>query len=42
MSDTELFELERDFWRPIGVEERLEFLMRLSSFHFGLLGLVSD
>jgi hypothetical protein len=42
MSKTEILELERKFWRSIGTKDRLEFLMRLSSFHFGLLGLVSD
>jgi len=26
----------------MSVEERLELLMRFSSFHFGLVGLVSD
>jgi hypothetical protein len=26
----------------MSVEERLELLMRFSSFHFGLVGLISD
>src|SRR5262245_45999120 len=30
------------FWGGMSIEERLEILMRFSSFHFGLIGLLSD
>ncbi|HEV7366816.1 MAG TPA: hypothetical protein VGN76_13290 [Gemmatimonadales bacterium] len=33
---------ERLFWGSTPVEERLEYLMRFSSFHIGLVGLVSE
>jgi len=33
---------ERAFWGSMTIEERTELLMRFSSFHFGLLSLVSD
>jgi hypothetical protein len=33
---------EQLFWSSMSVEERLELLMRFSSLHFGLVGLVSE
>jgi hypothetical protein len=32
----------REFWGSMSEAERLELLMRFSSFHFGLVGLLSD
>lgn len=42
MTEAERQASEREFWGSISLEERIEYLMRFSSFHFGLLGLVSD
>jgi hypothetical protein len=33
---------EQLFWSSMSVEQRVEFLMRFSSFHFGLVSLVSE
>jgi hypothetical protein len=42
LPESEQRERERLFWGSMSTEERIEILMRFSSFHLGLLGLVSD
>jgi hypothetical protein len=42
LSSAEQRRNEQLFWGGMSVEDRLELLMRFSSFHFGLVGLISD
>jgi hypothetical protein len=42
MSEKERSAQERVFWSSISVDERVDLLMRFSSFHFALLALVSE
>ena len=42
ITEAELFALERDLWASQSLEDRIALLMSFSSFHFGLLGLLSD
>jgi predicted Fe-S protein YdhL (DUF1289 family) len=41
LPEAERFAQERAFWGSMTIAERVELLMRFSSFHFGLLSLVS-
>jgi hypothetical protein len=42
LPESELRRQERIFWGSMSIEERLELLQGLRSFHFGLVSLVSD